>query len=700
MKDFEVKASVPALNPSPPALKSIRGFSYSGRQKMILFHGNRKNIKFSSYPAWQSCPRFQENVAKQLKKSALYQVVPCYMTFVRGARLWDRGIYHYTNDHANVMPPLTCARFIAHMKTPTTAQSPRLIATKPPMPVKQQNHSKDVPSTSKNIWNSSVFSRGRQKQILQPYLFKQHLYNEPQSPAPSVASMEEDVTKTSRTSVPSTTDTMAFSTHDSGIDEKKKVTKDPELVCVDPNVQDDPDLKKSDKLSDLNSSVLCAIGDSHSDLSQSSSNITGNQTSLLIDRRHVCSDFSRQESSVSVIGSGKSTPLSQLRSSSVSISALASSSFGSGSDISQNLDKTSQHKSSLLEASSSCSSSMYPSLNSSSYHGSGDLFQESSYSVKKRSGQAPSFVENWHDQHLHHWPVLPPISPQRDVIEILYDEASQASRFSNDAHAAFDELDGVMPCTGSSFSQYSQDGLSHKDFSSVSEISMRAVSLKLGCDYESESLTDVRLSLLDHQNWTIANQNPGTSQETEWDSTQTDKMESREETEAEFSNADIYDELYHASTSVKETTSSYICSETGMDDQKSICRMSTEKKSSTVFKDKCYNSTSTSVEPPSCNKLRRNSSDTEIYLVKDYYSSALLPASKSEIRSHKREDSCYVKTEKIGDSGRGETLNQITRLCKKQSISLRLKRGKLGPCIFTRNCRSPSFRLEIDLLNI
>lgn len=47
------------------------------------------------------------------------------------------------------------------------------------------------------------------------------------------------------------------------------------------------------------------------------------------------------------------------------------------------------------------------------YHGTADILRASSYSVKKCLGQTPSFVEIWHDRLLRHWPVLPPISPQR-----------------------------------------------------------------------------------------------------------------------------------------------------------------------------------------------------------------------------------------------------------------------------------------------
>lgn len=137
---------------------------------------------------------------------------------------------------------------------------------------------------------------------------------------------------------------------------------------------------------------------------------------------HVCrdtycvyiTDFSRKLSSATISRKG-STPLSQLRSSSFSMSAMASSDteLEADSSSSQVSNQSALQKSSLMVANGYCNNILNPSLNSSSYHGTADNLQGSSYSVKKCSGQTPSFVEIWHDRLLHHWPVLPPISPQR-----------------------------------------------------------------------------------------------------------------------------------------------------------------------------------------------------------------------------------------------------------------------------------------------
>ncbi|XP_029455542.1 uncharacterized protein LOC115090504 isoform X2 [Rhinatrema bivittatum] len=578
-------------------------------------------------------------------RSGSQEEAPCYMNFVKSARLWDRGVYHYINNHPNEksLLPSSCARFVEHMKT----SPPHLLPTKPLPSFKKKNHSKDMLATSRNTWSNSAFSKGQQKQVPQPSPFKSHAYEVPKSPVPSLASIEADESKRAvYVSSPSNRDRMNLLTNKSETEEKKESIKDLELPCDDPSAEDDLDLDEAGTLWNRTSSALSAAGDSHSVFSRSSSSIAGNSASISIGKGSNYSDFSRQVSSMSATYSDN-TPCSQLRSSSFSVS-----SFGQSSHSSQRPCKSSQHKNSLLEASGYCSSIVNPKPNSSSYHGSGDLFQASSYSVKKCSGQAPSFVEIWHDQLLQHWPVLPPISPQREVTETPCDESSQVSTLSNEALIAFDELDEIMPYTGSSLSQCNTNDVSYKDFSPVSEISMQAASLKLGDEDEGKSLAKARLSLLDHCSWDKSDEDNETNRDREWECTQAENTRSKEENESEITEAETLDFVFYpVSTSVKGKTRSNTCSKKEMDYQQSICTVPILKQSSKVCKEGFDNYSSTFVETPSYHNLRRNSSDTELYLAKDYYSPALLPVSKSESKAHKREDSC-VKNERTGDSGR------------------------------------------------
>ncbi|KAE8615142.1 hypothetical protein XENTR_v10008421 [Xenopus tropicalis] len=161
-------------------------------------------------------------------------------------------------------------------------------------------------------------------------------------------------------------------------------------------------------------------------------------------------------------------------------------------------------------ASGYCKSILHPCLNSCSFHGNTELRQTSSYSKIKCSEASrleSSFVESWHDHLLHHWPVLPPISSQRDFsdsnsVEDPSGRRSEMSAVSTGLQDTFDELEMIIPRTGSSLSN------SYLDSSLSSDLCKTAASLDLGCyDSSEESLTDVRLSLLNHSNWGQKNHN-------------------------------------------------------------------------------------------------------------------------------------------------------------------------------------------------
>ncbi|XP_072006763.1 uncharacterized protein [Engystomops pustulosus] len=141
-----------------------------------------------------------------------------------------------------------------------------------------------------------------------------------------------------------------------------------------------------------------------------------------------------------------------------------------------------------------------PGLHSSSFLGNPYLRQASSHSVRKSSAAsdfASSFDEMWHDRFLHHWPVLPPISPQRECNSVDdIDRRSQTTEFSNDIQEAFDELEVIAPHTGSSGSP--QSG-SFTSSSLASATGKHTASLTIGYTYQEESLSELRLALLDYR---------------------------------------------------------------------------------------------------------------------------------------------------------------------------------------------------------
>ncbi|XP_041442209.1 uncharacterized protein LOC121401483 [Xenopus laevis] len=212
------------------------------------------------------------------------------------------------------------------------------------------------------------------------------------------------------------------------------------------------------------------------------------------------SGLSGRMSSCSTIYRSSSTSISQLRSASLSLSV----GDASGSEEASGTYPVTGHKKPILAASGYCKSIQNPCLNSCSFHGNTELHQTSSYSKIKCSEVSrleSSFVESWHDHHLHHWPVLPPISSQRDFSGSRSGDdpsgrRSHMSAVSSGLQDTFDELEMIVPQTGSSLSN------SYVGSLSSSEICKTAASLDLGCyDSNEESLTDIRLSLLNHSNW-------------------------------------------------------------------------------------------------------------------------------------------------------------------------------------------------------
>ncbi|KAM5171223.1 uncharacterized protein ACMZJ9_003967 [Mantella aurantiaca] len=122
-------------------------------------------------------------------------------------------------------------------------------------------------------------------------------------------------------------------------------------------------------------------------------------------------DLSERVSSCSSIYKSFSSSFSQLHSSLSSFLCESEETFKNSSSVAV----TVHDGKSLLAASECASSAPSPGLYSKSCCGNADLYQDSSYSVRKYSQTSDflPFDKMWHDHFLNHWPVLPPISPQR-----------------------------------------------------------------------------------------------------------------------------------------------------------------------------------------------------------------------------------------------------------------------------------------------
>ncbi|MEE6480094.1 hypothetical protein FKM82_012456 [Ascaphus truei] len=497
----------PQMHQSSQFSKLLHGSTKEQRHRMDFTCGGGRN-KLGSYPAGIPYPTSPGTVFKPLKlnKCALpKQTSRFYVTFVSGATLWDRGVYHYTHKHPNERTTVPCPRFTAHMTTsPDSQEYTQIFRNKSSyLPVKENYRQRTSFANTTSIWSMSENIRGRQRQQTQ-MIFPGHTeQNVPKQPVPSIVSSGEDSDETvvnGHAPITQVQTPPVKVVHTPN--EKKEEHDSSKRVWTSPEIES---YSKSDAI------------EKH--CNQASSFCTKNKKSdshhsrLSIERdSSICggsddeSDLCGRVSCFSSMYRSCSTPLSQLRSSSLSL--LVGDSSASEEAFGKYPSKITEHKSSPLAASGYCNSVLSPVLNSCSYHGNSDLLQASSYSVRKcseASGLASSFVEIWHDRLLHHWPVLPPISPQRAFSESCSvgedGESVQMSIISNGTQDAFDELEMIVPCTGSSLSLQNPDSVSDKDFP-TSDICKRTASINLGsCDSGEGSLADVRLSLLDHRSW-------------------------------------------------------------------------------------------------------------------------------------------------------------------------------------------------------
>ncbi|KAG9345680.1 hypothetical protein JZ751_008824, partial [Albula glossodonta] len=63
---------------------------------------------------------------------SVFQAPSSYLSFVTGAILWDRGLYHYTDSSLPDGPPSLCHRFLAHMNaSPGDLRPPRFLSGYP-----------------------------------------------------------------------------------------------------------------------------------------------------------------------------------------------------------------------------------------------------------------------------------------------------------------------------------------------------------------------------------------------------------------------------------------------------------------------------------------------------------------------------------------------------------------------------------------
>ncbi|XP_072340865.1 uncharacterized protein [Scyliorhinus torazame] len=423
---------------------------------------------------------------------------PCYFSFVNSVRLWHRGQSSAppTFQPDSTRPSIPCPRFIAHMNTSSSILHspwdlnfrPRTIDTDP---------SNIKPSaSSRDVWKTTVYPRHKfTARSICHVPFKLSTKGLPKSPPASPASLME------------------------GKEKQEYIQREAILGAGERNRVEE--LVANTECG--SSRVICNVADldnlgvdegcrSRESISPLPSGMDGTLSHCSRHTLNVCSqgagfsldiDTNRTEMSdrLSNWGGDSSTDLSQFRCSSLSWNSRDSE------DSDWNAASSSIHSSrhhlykDSLEASSLYQSVVNTDLNVSICHSTGDWLQVSPRLVKSSPMEkTPSFIEIWHDRVLRHWPVLPPISTQREILEAWSPESPGQIVDSYSGLSAYEELDGIIPCTGSSLSQRTLDGMTEEV--SDSELTASPTDSQTRWDSAAQkSLAEMRLSLMDHQGW-------------------------------------------------------------------------------------------------------------------------------------------------------------------------------------------------------
>ncbi|XP_048405307.1 uncharacterized protein LOC125461040 isoform X2 [Stegostoma tigrinum] len=416
---------------------------------------------------------------------------PSYFSFVKSARLWNRA----ESEHeppipqlASAGPSVPCRRFIAHMNaSPSTLQSPWDLTSRTQTLQPPSSNTKSS-TFSRDLWNTAVCPTHQSKlQVICHVPFKASAKVLPRSPLPSLASLVEEKGK------------------------QEDIQREAGLEAVEQNQADGLEASTDCGLSggiwdgaDLPEPVVdemdrqwegVRMGGTLSECSGHSSYVSDQGTEFSLDRHTSNTELLGK---VSSCGGDSSTDLSHFRRSPLSWNSQDSEDWElSAGSSGIRSDRHRPHKFSP-EASSFYQSMVNTEVSLSSFQSTGDRLQVSpSIEESSSAGRTPLFVEIWHDRVLKQWPVLPPISTQRDALETWSPGSPGQTVHSYSGLSAYEELDEIIPCTGSSLSNCPLDdtpqGVSESGLTerlSVSQTSWASPAHK--------SLLDMRLSLLDH----------------------------------------------------------------------------------------------------------------------------------------------------------------------------------------------------------
>ncbi|XP_067906237.1 uncharacterized protein [Heterodontus francisci] len=424
---------------------------------------------------------------------------PCYFTFVNSVRLWDREQSHEppTLQPDSTRPSLPCPRFIAHMNTSSGALRSPWDLNSRPRTLQAGLSSMKLCASPRDTWKTAVYPRHQvTARSICHSSFKPNVKALPKSPPPCEAPLVEDEEKQEdiqrEAGLGAAEQNQAEELESNGECGSSR-------VIWDVTGPDHPVMDEADRLRESFSPLVSGMPGTLMHCSRNTLSVCSQGTEFSLDRD---TNQTEMQGRLSSWGGGSSTDLSQLRCSSISWNSRDSedSELNTGSS-SFHSDRNRLHKGSLLVASTLYQSMVNADLSVSSCHRASDPLQVSPSAVKGSPAErTPSFVEIWPNQVLKHWPVLPPISTQRGVSEAWSCGSPGQTVQSYSGLSAYEELDEIIPCTGSSLSHRTLDDTTEEvsdsdltERSSASETPWTSTAHK--------SLAEIRLSLMDHQSW-------------------------------------------------------------------------------------------------------------------------------------------------------------------------------------------------------
>ncbi|XP_078423772.1 uncharacterized protein LOC144696402 [Cetorhinus maximus] len=467
----------------------------SGQVKNEAWNSGGLRFKLPGPPSRGKC--FKQ-LSRDSTKVPVSKNRPCYFSFVNSVRLWHRGqsCKPPTLQPDLTRPPLPCARFIAHMNTSSSSLRTPWDLNSRPRTLHAGPSNVKPSASSKDIWKTAVYPRRRfTAQSICQVPFEHSTKDLPMSPPASLTSLMEETEK------------QEYIQREAGLGAGVR-NQDEELeantergspkVIWDVADLDNKGTDEEDRLRESISPLLSELDGTLSHPSRHTLNVCSQGTEFSMDRD---TNQAEMPDRLSNWGGDSSTDLSQFPCFSLSWNSRDSvdSEWNTASN-SIHSERNHLHKGSL-ESSSLYQSVVNTDLNVPSCHSTGDWLHVSS-SVARGSPveRPPSFVEIWHDQVLRHWPVLPPISAQRESLETWLSGSPGQTLDSYSGFSAYEELDGIIPYTGSSLSHRTVDDLAEE----VSDSELTGGSSASQTPWAStshKSLAAMRLSLMDHQGW-------------------------------------------------------------------------------------------------------------------------------------------------------------------------------------------------------